>query len=146
MADEMIADPLVDHACSHTVGGPYAFVEASGLASMAPELRNTHTAYTLALPVQASGAHSGFVRLRPRGTGVFAIFLSENVTTFVETIDTAVPVCLLQMRNGNGCAKIASSRSFRAERLQDLTIKIGPSQSTSVMMVLEQLTDTNEGG
>lgn len=64
-------DELIEHACLHTLFGPYESVTAAepdtALAS-APLASATHKQYTIALPA-SGGTHAGDIRVSFNGTG-----------------------------------------------------------------------------
>lgn len=143
---ERIVDGLVDHACIHTEAGPFASVEAvaaGDVVATVPELRNTHTAYTIALPPGSAGRR-GSVRLRPRSEGVYAFFLSADMPIVARLADQGPSVCQLEERNGNGCPRITVARSYRLARQRDYIVELGPTDAGSVMLVVEQVSSSDD--
>lgn len=143
---ERVTSGGVNHACIHTQSGPFFSVEAVPAESAdVPELRNTHTAYTITLVPDDSGQFSGTVRLRPRTTGVYAIYLDRTLPVALQDQDpTQAPLCFLQTVAGEGCDLIEVAHSFRVKRLQDYRITFGPGAHPSVMLVLEEIASTPE--
>jgi hypothetical protein len=142
---ERVVDGLVDHACLHTTAGPFVTIDAPASSedpSDLPELRNTHTAYTInmAAPVDGKTSRTAAVRVRPRSSGVYATFFSARLPVQVRRADLGVPLCQLEDRDGHGCAGIVFAGSFRLERLQDYMVEIGPTDAARVMLVFEQVT------
>lgn len=145
---ERITDGQVEHACLHTELGPFQDVDAVRVADWAgaPELRNTHTAYRVRLPRAGTddASRSGVVRLRPRVAGVHALYLdvAAPVTVTEATDPEAGPLCVLEARAGDGCAGLAEARSFRLQRQRDYRVELGPTRADTVLVVLEQLSES----
>jgi len=142
--EEFITDALVNHTCLHTLNGPFEALVATVATTNQPELRNTHTAYTIELPPTQAGTYLGYVRFRPRSSGVYSISQSLPDIVVMPRKQGDDGPCQLEERKGLGCEKIALSRSFRLERKQDYSVTVGPSLSPSVMVVIEQITLIDE--
>lgn len=142
-APERLTDGLVDHACLHTEAGPFAAIKAAATSAAiaeVPEVRNTHTAYTITLPA----GQAGVVRLRPRSAGVYAVLLSAPIPVAVRAPEEPAASCQLEERDGHGCPKLVVGRSYRLARLRDYAVTLGPADAPSVMLVLEQVSETDE--
>lgn len=141
---ELIGVASVAHACLHTQEGPFATVASVGEGTAeVPELRNTHTFYTIGLGASAAGPFEGVVRLRPRTSGVYALYVDAAVPIAVRASSGAW-LCPLQRYADDACPLIAEAHSFRLERLQDYLVSLGPASAPAVRLVLEEIAPTSD--
>lgn len=74
-------DVLLNHACGHTLFGPFAsFAASESPDPSAPDIGITHTEYSIALPADDAGSFAGFVRARILMAGSYRLFFDGETT------------------------------------------------------------------
>jgi hypothetical protein len=74
-------DRLLNHACGHTLFGPFAsFAASQSPDASAPDIGAPHTEYSISLPENETGSFAGFVRARILMTGSYRLFFDGETT------------------------------------------------------------------
>lgn len=129
----------VDHACLHTKAGPFAFVQTGLAPEPLPELRHTHTAYTLRL-VDTPGGYRGAARVKPSQPSVFAFYSQPDLDMTVreQGQDLAGPgICAVARGAVGGCARLAAVRAFPLVAGREYVLGFGPVSASTVLVVVE---------
>ena len=122
----------------HVAVGPFETVAAQGKGNLAPpELRNTHVAYTVELPLK-DGAPAGRVMFKPRETGPFAFFLDNDAPlAFRSGADAACPVAVHPVA---ACSGLRRAVYFELERKVEYELGWNESAPAKVLVVVEPVT------
>lgn len=131
-------DPLLDHACFHTLFGPFSRVSASPSASAAtPRVDVTHREYTVLL-VPGPGPYAGVTRARLTGED-YALYFAAPPTLTVHASDTGAAVPLEVSPAPPACAGITHQGVFTHPGSPELHFRYGPSDAPAVRLILEQV-------
>ena len=131
-----LEQPLEAHACGHVADGPFETVAAAPTPAGAPELRNTHVAYTVEL-LPDGDAYRGFVTFRPRSTAAFVFFLDREPPLQVAAPDGS-ELCAAAVRSTTDtCEDLARADFYDLERLEVYTLALGPIDAAEVLVIVE---------
>jgi len=125
----------IDHACLHVQEGPFAQVSVAGTpADFVPEIRNTHTQYTLGLRAGENG-HSATFKYRTTGpTWLYFFFSGANVPVKATASGLPLPVISEPL---SGCQGILDGVLVEARSRAEVLVTIGPTPLPSLNFVFE---------
>jgi hypothetical protein len=132
-------DRLLNHACGHTLFGPFASVAASESPdASAPDIGTTHTEYSIALPENETGSFAGFVRARIPMTGSYRLFFDGDTTVSsrdsAETRGEPAPLT----PTPEACPGITHELTLAtADAGDELFLHIGPQPTTTRRIIVE---------
>jgi hypothetical protein len=130
--------PFEEHACMHVAVGPFETVSAQGSGDLPPpELRNTHVAYTVELPLQGE-APAGRVMFKPRDTAPFAFFLDSEAPLAFRRAGAGV--CPAASHTVAACTGLRRVVYFDLERKVEYELSWNESAPARVMVVVEPVT------
>lgn len=122
----------VDHACSHTEGGPFAFLTAASTPKEAPSFSGSHTSYTVTMPL--SGV--GFIRYRASQSGLVTFFLYPDGPMRLRREDGSTLAPALAVRSST-CKLIRWVYQFNIPEAGDYKFEVGPSAVAKVSFIYE---------
>lgn len=128
--------PFEEHACLHVANGPFETVPAA-VAGRAPELRNTHVAYTVPL-AQAAGVRAGKVMFKPRVDGPFAFFVDVETPLRLD-VDSGKEVCPAAVHPVSACSGLRRVHFYDLRRKVEYELTFGPTAPDKVLVVVEDL-------
>jgi|GEM_PF-5521745 len=122
----------VDHACSHSEGGPFKFLTAPSTQQDAPSFSGSHTSYTVTLP--PSGV--GLIRYRSSQPGLVTFFLYPDGPMRLRREDGTALAPALAVRSST-CKRIRWIYQFNIPDAADYSFEVGPSAGASVSFIYE---------
>ncbi|WP_437605390.1 hypothetical protein WMF20_30255 [Sorangium sp. So ce834] len=133
-----LTEAAADHACMHVVHGPFESVAASAdPEAPGDELRNVHTAYTVAL-VRGQDGYGGASVFEPRVDATFAFFVAHD--TSLSLLDAAgEEVCPRAVQPANACPELGRAVFFDLRRKAPNRLLLGSAEAPEVLVIIEEM-------
>jgi hypothetical protein len=132
------ADATLEHACAHTVYGPFGEVTAAPVGGFPPgDVSVTHTLFTASLP-GAAAPHAGDLTSWPGEEGEpFLVYLGQDVPLTVVDEPSGEALPSTQRALPPVCPGLVSEVRF-THGPESMLYRLGPSPARQVTLILER--------
>lgn len=132
---------MVEHSCFHSTFGPFVSVAGTpgvSAQSATPNVDPVHTEYRVGLS-RPGEAH--VVTYSPERSGSWAVFTGSDLPLEVLDEDSKSLPQVFEQHEDTGCEALPIARVFSLTAKERYTLRLGPTQATSVVLVIEYADD-----
>jgi hypothetical protein len=138
-----LGEAMVEHSCFHSTFGPFVSVQGTPGAdpmNQTPNVDPVHTEYRVGLP-ETGQQH--VITYSPQRSGSWTVFTGEEIALEVIDVDDdgrkLEPI--FEQRSDTGCDALPIARVYRFGADFRYALRLGPTESESVVLVIEYADD-----